>query len=647
MAPTSCFGTGTGRRVGIGHVAQCEPNLPMSNHSATEPVVASIVSISSDQAPRSSTAAPSVRSLSSAQLADIIDSFPDGVLLLDRDDRVLAVNRRMTSIFGAAASIIELGMTMADLVEKLAAHGSNFTELPANVIVMREGQRQVVRMPETGAANMSEQRRAVVRRLALHQAAPCDYEEVAPNGRWLLVSTRLTGDGGRIVCYRDITERKTRERHLEHSILHDPTTGLPNITLFRDRVSQSLRRCVRDRKHCFAVLLIDLTGRHANERGLPMSPGEDALIAATRRIEHLLRPDDTVAHLQGNLFACLLDGVGGVDDARDIALRIHSSLRQPVMIGTGELTLSPAVGVVIGDSKSNDVDDLVRGANVAVDRARHDSTDGVAVFDSAMRHEAETRLRIDNDLRQALRNCELDLYFQPVVNLKERRLAGFEALARWNHPEHGPIPPDQFIPIAEDTDLINPLGSWALDQAGEQLAKWSKIDENLFVAVNISPRQFVDHDLVGDVRAAVEKHKINPCNLRIEITETFVVENPEIASMVLDELRAMGLHISIDDFGAGYTSLGHLHSMPYDCLKIDRSFVSGMENKRGNRIIVQAITDLAHKIGMTVVAEGIETDAQRVLAEAFGCDLGQGYLLGRPVTAEEASKLVGETGPTV
>ena len=316
-----------------------------------------------------------MKSLTSTQLVDIVDSFPDGVLLLDRDDRVIAVNRRITSIFGSAAMAVEVGMTMSDLVEKLAAHGAHYSELPANVIVMREGQRQVIRMPETGASNMPEHMRAVIRRMALHQAAPCDYEEIAPTGRWLQVSTRLTGDGGRIVCYRDITERKVRERHLEHSILHDPITGLPNATLFRDRVNQSLRRCVRDRKHRFAVLLIDLTGRHGTERGLPISPGEDALIASARRIEHLLRPDDTVAHLQGNLFACLLDGISGIDDSRDIVQRIHGSLRDPLMIGSGELILAPAVGFVLGDGKAADVDDLLRGASVAVDRARHETAD--------------------------------------------------------------------------------------------------------------------------------------------------------------------------------------------------------------------------------------------------------------------------------
>jgi diguanylate cyclase (GGDEF)-like protein len=580
-----------------------------------------------------------VKSLSSAQLADIIDSFPDGVLLLDRNDRVIATNRRIMSIFGSAAAAVEIGMTMSDLVEKLSAHGAHYSELPANVIVMREGQRQVIRMPETGASNMPEHKRAVVRRMALHQAAPCDYEEIAPTGRWLQVSTRLTGDGGRIVCYRDITERKVRERHLEHSILHDPTTGLPNATLFRDRVNQSIRRCVRDRKHRFAILMVDLTGRHGAERGLPISPGEDALIAAARRLEHLLRPDDTVAHLQGNQFACLLDGISDIDDSRDIAQRILASLREPLLIGSGEFVLSPAVGLVLGDGKAVDFDDLLRGAGVALDRARHETADGIAVFDTAMRAEAETRLRIDNDLRRALKNCELDLYFQPIIDLKTHRIAGFEALARWNHPEYGPIPPDQFIPVAEDTDLINPLGRWALDQAAAQLAKWAVVDDKLFVAVNISPRQFIDHDLVADVREALERHQVTPAKMRLEVTETFVVENPEIASMVLDELRAMGLRISIDDFGAGYTSLGHLHTMPYDCLKIDRSFINDMENKRGNRIIVQSITELAHKIGMTVVAEGVETDAQRVLAEAFGCDLGQGYLLGRPVNAEQATIL--------
>ena len=614
----------------------------MSSQTATKPTHEPVA----DAVQKRLHITPSVMSLPASQLADIIDSFPDGVLLLDRHDTVIAANRRMTSIFGAAASVIEVGMSMSDLVEKLAAHGAHYSELPANVIVMREGQRQVIRMPETGAANMPEHKRAVVRRLALHQAAPCDYEEVSPTGRWLQVSTRLTGDGGRIVCYRDITERKVRERHLEHSILHDPTTGLPNATLFRDRVNQAFRRCVRDRKHRFAVLLVDLTGRHSTERGLPMSPGEDALIACARRLEHLLRPDDTVAHIQGSQFACLLDGVVGVEDSRDIALRVHASLREPLVIGRGELILAPAVGVVIGDSKTVDVDELVRGASVAVDRARQEATDGVAVFDTAMRTQAETRLRIDNDLRLALKNCELDLYFQPIVNLRGRRIAGFEALARWNHPEYGPIPPDQFIPVAEDTDLIIPLGRWALNEAAAQLAEWSKINDDLFVAVNISPRQFTDHDLVADVRSAIETHQVKPANMHLEITETFVVENPELASMVLDELRAMGLHIAIDDFGAGYTSLGHLHTMPYDCLKIDRSFVNDMENKRGNRIIVQSMTELAHKIGMTVVAEGVETDAQRVLAEAFGCDLAQGYLLGRPQGAEQAMALAKAGGLT-
>jgi diguanylate cyclase (GGDEF)-like protein len=619
----------------------------MSSQAANDYLASTIASAANESEPRQAGATASVKSLSSAQLADIVDSFPDGVLLLDRDDHIVATNRRLSSIFGSASAVVEVGMSMTDLVEKLAAHGAHYSELPANVIVMREGQRQVIRMPETGASNMSDHRRAVVRRMALHQAAPCDYEEIAPNGRWLQVSTRLTSDGGRIVCYRDITERKVRERHLEHSILHDPTTGLPNATLFRDRVNQSLRRCVRDRKHRFAVVLVDLAGRHGVERGLPFSPGEDALIAAARRLEHQLRPDDTVAHLQGSLFACLLDGIAGIDDAREISQRIQTSLREPLVLGKRELVLAPALGVVMGDGKSSDVDDLIRGASVAVDHARHEMAEGVALFDTAMRNEAETRLRIDNDLRQALKNCELDLYYQPVVNLRERRLAGFEALARWNHPEHGPIPPDQFIAIAEDTDLINPLGRWALDQAAAQIAKWASVDSNLFVAVNISPRQFIDHDLVGDVRAAIERHGINPANLRLEVTETFVVENPEIASMALDELRAMGLRISIDDFGAGYTSLGHLHTMPYDCLKIDRSFISGMENKRGNRIIVQSITELAHKIGMTVVAEGVETDAQRVLAEAFGCDFGQGYLLGRPLTSERATDLAASSEPII
>ncbi len=573
-------------------------------------------------------------------LVNVLDSLPDGLLILDRDDRVVAANRRLAGLFGSAASDIRIGMTMTELVEQLAVHGAQYSELPTNVIVMRDGQRQVIRMPDAATAGLPEHKRAAVRRMALHQAAPCDYEEMAPTGRWLHVSTRLTGEGGRIICYRDITERKVRERRLEHSILHDPTTGLPNTTLFRDRALQALRRCVRDRTHLFSIFLVDLAGRSGTERSLPVGPGDDGLIAAARRLEHMLRPDDTVAHLQGCTFACLLDGVSDDEESREIAERVHASLREPFQVGSGEFALQPAIGIVLGNGKAGDLDELLRGARVALECARYESHDGIAMFDAEMRDRTETRLRIDNDLRLALKNDELELYYQPILDLRRGRLAGFEALARWHHADFGPIPPDQFIPIAEDSDLIIPLGRWALNQAAERIAAWSAIHDDLFVAVNISPRQFADNDLVDDVRTIIEKHGIAPEKMRLEITETFMVENPELASVSLDALRAMGLHISIDDFGAGYTSLGHLHAMPYDALKIDRSFIADMENKRGNRVIVQAITDLAHKIGMSVVAEGVETDAQRVLAEAFGCDLAQGYLLGRPVPADKAEDLV-------
>ncbi len=575
-----------------------------------------------------------------ATLIDVIDSLPDGLLILDRDDQVVAANRRLAGLFGSAAADIRIGMTMTELVEQLAVHGAQYSALPTNVIVMRDGQRQVIRMPEAGTADLPEHRRAAVRRIALHQAAPCDYEEMAPTGRWLHVSTRMTSDGGRIICYRDITERKVRERRLEHSILHDPTTGLPNTTLFRDRALQALRHCVRDRSHLFSIFLVDLAGRSGSERGLPVGPDDDGLIAAARRLEHLLRPDDTVAHLQGCTFACLLDGISDAEESRVIADRVHASLREPFQVGSGEFVLQPAIGIILGSGKASDLDELLRGARVALECARYESHDGIAVFDAEMRDRTETRLRIDNDLRLALKNDELELYYQPLLDLRRGRLAGFEALARWHHADFGPIPPDQFIPIAEDSDLIIPLGRWALNQAAAHIAEWSKINDDLFVAVNISPRQFADNDLVDDIRTVIETHDIAPEKMRLEITETFMVENPELASVSLDALRAMGLHISIDDFGAGYTSLGHLHAMPYDALKIDRSFVADMENKRGNRVIVQAITDLAHKIGMTVVAEGVETDAQRVLAEAFGCDLAQGYLLGRPVPADKAEDLV-------
>lgn len=584
--------------------------------------------------------------LSATALAAVLDASTDAVLVLDAEDRIVHCNHRLLEQLGERASLLEAGKPFAQLVEELSATGQFYHNLPDTMEVLRDGERRRIAVPdiavpdEATEAAAAPQRRAAGR-LALHRAAPCDFETKNNAGHWLQIVTRPVEGGGTVIVYRDITVWKARSLQLEHTALHDPATGLPNRVLFLDRLTQELRSCSRERNRSFGIAVIEFERPRIIDNGIAADRAEAMLAAVARRIERTIRPADTLAHLEGNCFACIIVGLRDQDEAHEFAQRIQRALADPVKFDDLEIPVNASIGIAFGDRTVTETDAIMRDAGVALDLAKGDrSNHAIAVFDQVMRSTTQTRFQLDVELRQAIRQRGITMHYQPIVEVETLRLVGFEALARWPHPRLKNVPPGVFIRMAEDSGLIAPLGRLALDIAAGDLATWLAHNERLFVTVNISPRQFDEHDLVTDLRATMERHALPTDSLHLEITESTMVENPEQVAEAVASIRDLGVLICVDDFGTGYSSLQLLQTMPYDVLKIDRGFVAGMAEGRRNRIIMEAITELAHRMGMRVVAEGIERHDQLAMVRKIGCNFAQGFLFAPPMSAEAALNLV-------
>ena len=579
--------------------------------------------------------------LGAAELAAVLDASTDAVLVLDAGERIVHWNRHLCDRFGDHAGLLQTGKPFAELVGELSGTGHFYNALPQTMDILRDGERQRVALSDDSPESAAPEQRNAARRLALHHAAPCDFEALDNAGHWLQIATRPVDGGGTVILYRDVTAWKVRALQLEHTALHDPATGLPNRVLFLDRLSQELRSCSRERNRSFGIALIELD----RSRMIDGAPGADraevVLAAVARRIERTIRPADTLAHMEGSCFACIVIGLREPDEAQEFAQRIQSALAEPVKFDGLEIPVSASIGIAFGDRSVGEPDDILRDASVALDLARGERANGaIAVFDQVMRSTTQTRFQLDVELRQAIRQRAITLHYQPIVEVETLRLVGFEALARWPHPRLKNVPPGVFVRMAEDSGMIAPLGRLALDIAARDLATWLAHDERMFVTVNISPRQFDEHDLVADLRSAIERHALPTDSLHLEITESTVVENPEHVADAFASIRDLGVLICVDDFGTGYSSLQLLQTMPYDVLKIDRGFVAGMAEGRRNRVIMEMITELAHRMGMRVVAEGIERHDQLAMVRQIGCNFAQGFLFAPPMTAEAALKLV-------
>jgi diguanylate cyclase (GGDEF)-like protein/PAS domain S-box-containing protein len=464
--------------------------------------------------------------------------------------------------------------------------------------------------------------------------------------RWVLSRGVATRDGAdqpsRIVgSMSDVTARRHAEQQLIHGALHDPLTGLPNRALFMDRVGQRLQRAHRDPdRHC-AVLFIDVDRFKLVNDSLNHAAGDRLLTGLAQRLGAVLRAGDTVARLGGDEFTVLLDEVDGPAEALTTARRLQEAIAAPFAIDGRNLTVTASIGIA-PNSHGISADDLLRNADIAMYDAKQRGRGCSHIFDTSMHRRVMSRMSLETELRQAIKDQTLRTFFQPIVDLKTEAVVGLEALARW---PDGPtsIPPSDFIPIAEEAGLIEDLGRLVLGSACRALADWrlrGVVARDVTVSVNVSGRQLTERRLIDDLRAALAEAALPGANLVLEITESTLIESPERMRETLQELLAMGVGVELDDFGTGYSSLTLLHHFPGDKLKIDRSFVATLAEREESEFIVRSIVWLAHSLGLRVIAEGIDRPDQIDTLRALGCEYGQGFYFARPLPAAELEEFL-------
>jgi diguanylate cyclase (GGDEF)-like protein/PAS domain S-box-containing protein len=448
-----------------------------------------------------------------------------------------------------------------------------------------------------------------------------------------------------LIQVQDITKRKESEEALLRNAFHDALTGLPNRALFIDHLKLAINRTQRLEGHIYTVLFIDLDRFKLINDSLGHLVGDHLLINIAQKLEQCLRPGDTIARVGGDEFTVLLEDLFDESEAISIANRIQKDLSAPFMIDGREVFTTVSIGVAPSSPGYENPSDILRDADTAMYRAKLMGKNRYEIFDKAMHEVAIDLLQMETDLRHALERREFFIQYQPIVSLDNFSLRGFEALVRWRHPERGLISPLDFIPIAEDTGQIIQIGKWVLTESCKQMTQWQSqygIDKPLFVSVNLSGKQFAQPDLVEQIKDVLQETGINPRCLKLEITESMVMENVETTTKMLYQLRDLGVQLSIDDFGTGYSSLSYLHRFPIDTLKIDRSFVIKMIDNNENIEIVRTIIILAQNLGMDVIAEGVETKEQLRRLRELKCENGQGYYFSKPLEAEDAETLLAD-----
>lgn len=451
----------------------------------------------------------------------------------------------------------------------------------------------------------------------------------------LIATSRLHSPAvqGIVVTVRDITERKAFEQQLTQQAFFDALTGLPNRVLFLDRLKQALVRAGR-RQDAVGLLFIDVDNFKIINDSLGHHVGDQLLTEAAARLRSCVRAQDTVARLSGDEFVVVLELLAGEDDAVPVANAIAHQFSRPFKLDGREVVITASIGIALSDAGQDNADNLVRNADLAMYRAKSDGRARYVLFDPSMHTDTLARLELEGDLRRALDQGELRVHYQPIVTMDTGKVSEVEALVRWQHPTRGLVSPIDFIPLAEETGLIVPLGQWVLEEACRQVAAWHQqfpLEPRLTLSVNLSPRQFQKPFLVADVARVLHEAGLPASFLKLEITEGVIMRDVEATIRTLWELKNLGLQIAIDDFGTGYSSLAYLKRLPLDVLKIDRSFVSGIGQSQEDTAIVHAIMALAKSLNLTVTGEGIETAEQAALLGEWGCDRGQGYLFSKPL----------------
>jgi diguanylate cyclase (GGDEF)-like protein/PAS domain S-box-containing protein len=537
-----------------------------------------------------------------------------GVIVVNATGRILDVNPAMTELLGAEAAHL-LDSSILDHI-----HADDREEVSSELYELTRGDASHLRL---------------------------DHRFVRPDGGaiWVYASySVIREDDGRprfgIVMVQDVTDRKAAEQALvrqaelnEHQARHDALTGLPNRMLFRDRIEQEITAARHD-GGCAAVAVMDLDGFKEVNDSLGHHAGDALLMQIGERLRKLLRSSDVLSRLGGDEFGLLISKPRSTADIQPVIDKVRRALEEPVVVEDLPLTIEASIGIAVFPQDGEDVETLLRRADMAMYCAKEEKS-GFAYFDSERKEADPARLTLVSELRRAIDQRELVLFYQPKATLANGAVESVEALLRWNHPARGIVPPDEFIPLAQQTGLIKPLTLYVIDDALRQCRAWSREGLTLSVAVNLSVRNLLDVEFPEQVSRLLKKRKVNPALLELEITESTMLADPMRTKVVLEKLSAMGVSLSIDDFGTGYSSLAYLSQLPVNEIKIDRSFVMNMDASENDAVIVRSTIDLGRNLGLQVVAEGVETrQAWNELAE-LGCTLAQGYYLSRPIPADE------------
>jgi len=552
-------------------------------------------------------------------LETLMDNVPDSIYFKDRDSRFTRINRYAAERFGVADPALAVGRTDFDyFAEEHAAKA-----LRDEQEILRTGR------PLVGV----------------------EEKETKPDGgvRWVS-TTKLPlrdSDGAVVGTFgisRDITQRKLAEAQLERQAFFDSLTGLPNRALFMNRLQHLFHRARRTPDGLlFAVLYFDLDRFKGINDGLGHLAGDDLLVGIARRLEQHMRPSDTLARLGGDEFTVLLEDITSEADATRVADRIQQELATPFLLAGQEVFTSASIGIALSISGYDRPEEMLRDADTAMYRAKAAGRSRHQIFDADMHERAMALLRLETDLRRALERGELLAHYQPIIDLENRMLLGFEALARWRHPERGLVPPDVFIPVAEETGLVGVIGEMMLKEACTQMKTWQDRYPQtppLRISVNMSTRQLAHAGMPEQVGRILRETGLAPGSLTLELTESALMQNLKAGASVIRKLRDMSVHVDIDDFGVGYSSLAYLQDLPVDTLKVDRSFVSRMDAGPQQTAVVRAIVTLARNLGMDVIAEGVETDAQADMLLTLRCSTAQGFLFSHPLPPGEAERLI-------
>lgn len=441
---------------------------------------------------------------------------------------------------------------------------------------------------------------------------------------------------------RDVTERKKAEAQLIHNALYDSLTGLPNRTLWTRRLEEAIAKAQQCQDYLFAVLFLDLDRFKLVNDSLGHLAGDQLLVAIAKRLQTTLRPTDTVARLGGDEFGILLTNIRELENISNVVSRIQASVRQPLKLEGQEVFTTSSIGIALSSAGYDSPQDLMRDADIAMYRAKALGKARYCLFNKTMHQIAVNRLRLETDLRRALERQELRLHYQPIVSLRTGEITGFEALVRWEHPEQGLVSPNEFIPVAEETGLINPIGWWVLREACLKLRIWQLTfprETPLTMSVNLSGKQFAQPGLIEQVDLILRETGCDRNSLKLELTESAIMDHSD-ANSILENLRALGVKLDIDDFGIGYSSLDRLYQFPINTLKIDKSFISRIDAGGRNVEIVKAMVNLAHILGMNMVAEGVETAQQLNLLQTLNCEFAQGYFFSKPLDSKAAETLL-------